>query len=258
MELGLQTFTVREVMKSPAQCEQTFRTLAALGIHTVELAVDYIKFPFTAASAEMLSDIFTRCGIRVASCQIKYKTASADIGLTAEFMHILGAAYITNSVIDLKLLTGGADAVRRYCGNLNTLKQQLEPHALQLGHHNHHYEFLKYEGKSVLQIMAQEFAGDFVLDSYWTQKGGGNVLTLLEELAGRVKIMHLRDFRIEPFGLFSGGKDAEIGNGNLPFRQILQKAAQCGVLYGMVEQKSKTPLDSVKTSWSALQDIATQ
>ena len=255
MKLGLQTFTVRALMKSPAQTEETFRALVGIGVRHVELAVDYLSFPFDATSAKMLADILARCGISAESCQIKYKTASENPQKTAEYMHILGAKYVTNSVIDLKLLTKGRAAVERYCAQLNALRENLLPHGIELGHHNHHYEFLKYDGKSALEWMAEYFTGDFVLDTYWCQKGGGNVLTLLEALHGRVKIMHLRDYRIEPFGLLSGGKDAEIGNGNIPFAQILKQAQAAGVLFGMVEQKTKTPMESVRFSWDTLKRI---
>lgn len=255
MEFGLQTFTVRGCMKTFAQTERTLHTLAETGIKNVELAVDYLRFPFTPDTARTLRGLFDASGIAVRSCQIKYATASADPKKTTDYLHCLGAQYVTNSVIDLKLLLKGTSAVREYCAMLNALHKELAEQNITLCHHNHHYEFLKYGGQSVLAIMAESFHGSFVLDTYWCQKGGGNMLTLLDDLAGRVPILHLRDFRVQPFGLLAGGKDAEIGAGNLPFPAIVQKAEKAGILYGVVEQKTKTPLDSVRQSWQYLESM---
>ncbi|MDR1629036.1 MAG: hypothetical protein LBS36_02315 [Oscillospiraceae bacterium] len=257
MKIGLQTFTTRALMKTDRGVDETFSFAAEQGLTCVELAVDYLKQPFTAATAKMIAAAAARHGIQVASCQIRYKTAAKDPSLTAEYMHILGAQIISNSVIDLTLLTKGKDGILRYCESLNALAQTLTEQSILLSHHNHHYEFLKYEGESVLNIMRGAFSGLFTLDTYWCQKGGGNVLTILDDFEGRIPILHLRDFQIKPLGLLQGGSDCEAGEGNLPFAAILKKAGQCGVRFGMIEQKTKTPKESVQTSAEHLLSLRT-
>jgi len=239
MQIGLQTFTIRELL-TPDTLGNAFAQVAALGIHNLELAVDYLPMPFTLDTAETVRAAADQHGLRVISCQIKYPTSSADVPFTIAYMHELGAQILTNSVIDLKLLALGRPGLLRYCEKLDRLKEQLAPAGIALAHHNHHFEFKRVGGQIALLYMAENSSLDFVLDTYWTQRAGGDILALLEALKGRLPLMHLRDF--------AGKADCEIGRGSIPFGDVLYAAQAAGVQCGMIEQKTKTPLESVKTS----------
>jgi len=245
MQIGLQTFTVRKLLHSPKVIDQVFSHLAKLGLNNLELAVDYLKFPFTVEQARWIRSLADKHGLRVRSCQIKYATAAADIPATIAYMRELGANILVNSTIDLNRMNS-RDGLLRYCEMLDELNYRLGD--ITLAHHNHHYEFLRMEEGNVLSFMAANSTVDFALDTYWCQRGGGNVLVLLEELRGRVPVMHLRDFTITKRGLITGGTDCEIGRGNIPFPAVLRAAQAAGVRYGMIEQKTKTLLESVRIS----------
>lgn len=255
MLLGLQTFTVRKLMSDEAGIDKTFASLSRLGFARLELAVDYLPLPFESATAKTISSLAEKHGLKVVSCQIKHKTASADIEKTAEFMNILGAGIVTNSVFDLKLLSKGAKGVAEYCGRLNDLNERLCKKGLALAHHNHHYEFLRFENENVLNIMKRSFEGGFALDTFWCQKGGGNILSLLNEFGSRVLLLHLRDYAINPFSLISSGTDAAAGRGNLPFADILAAAKANGVQFGFIEQKSRNPLEDCRHSINYLGNL---
>jgi len=248
MQIGLQTFTIRKLMRTPQALDAAFGQVAALGIQNLELAVGYIPFPFTVATARMIRGAADRHGLRVTSCQIKYETAAADVPATLAYMRELGAQILVNSVIDLKLLNRGEAGLLRYCGMLDTLKEKLAAGGVELAHHNHHYEFLRMGNQNVLAFMAAHSRVGFALDTYWTQRGGGSVPALLEELEGRVPVLHLRDFTITRRGLITGGTDCACGQGNIPFGAVLRAAEAAGVRWGMIEQKTKTPLESAGVS----------
>ena len=270
MKIGLQTFTVRRLMRTSKNIDKTFLALAEMGIENLEIAVDYLNFPFTESTARMLDETARRNGLKIASCQIKYKTASADPAKTAEWMRQLGAKTVVNSVIDVNLFMGGTgfisgqsamgqDGILRYCEQLNELAAQLKPYGIDLAHHNHHYEFMRCDytlnGGIVLDLMIKRFEGGFVFDTYWCQKGGGNVIELLGRLKGRVPVMHLHDFVVDPFGLLTGGKDAAVGEGAIPFGAVLNAAEAAGVEYGMIEQKTRRPLECVGKSVKTLNQL---
>ena len=239
MEIGLQTFTIRELL-TPENLNKTFTQIAGMGIHNLELAVDYLPMPFTIETARTVRAAADQNGLQIRSCQIKYPTSSKDIPLTIAYMQELGAQILTNSVIDLKLLALGGPGLRRYCEKLDQLKEQLVPAGIALAHHNHHFEFRRVGGQSALLYMAAHSSVNFALDTYWTRRAGGDILALLEALRGRVVLMHLRDF--------AGKSDCEIGRGDIPFKEILSAAERAGVEYGMIEQKTKTPIESVRIS----------
>jgi len=246
MQIGLQTFTIRELL-TPEKLSETFARIAGMGIHNLELAVDYLPMPFTLGTAKTVAVAAKENGLQIHSCQIKYPTSSKDIPLTIAYMQELGAQILTNSVIDLKLLALGGPGLRRYCGMLDQLKAELAPAGITLAHHNHHFEFKHVGGQSALLFMAENSSVDFAMDTYWTRRAGGDILSLLEALRGRVILMHLRDF--------AGKADCEIGRGDIPFKEILGAAAKADVQYGMIEQKTKTPIESVEISLQGVNHV---
>jgi len=239
MEIGLQTFTIRKLL-TPNLLDETLAQIAALGIKTLELAVDYLPMPFTLETAKTVRAAADRQGLRVRSCQIKYPTSSKDIPLTIAYMQGLDARILTNSAIDLKLLMRGRAGLLRYCEMLGRLQERLAPAGIALAHHNHHFEFRRVGGQIALLFLAAHSSVDFALDTYWTRRAGGDIPALLDALQGRVPLLHLRDC--------AGRADCEIGRGNIDFGEVLRAAEAAGVQYGMIEQKTKTPLESVAIS----------
>ncbi|MCL2494872.1 MAG: sugar phosphate isomerase/epimerase [Oscillospiraceae bacterium] len=239
MQIGLQTFTIRALL-TPDTLDETFSRIAGMGIKNLELAVDYLPMPFTLETAGAVRAAAEQHGLRIRSCQIKYSTSSKDVPLTIAYMHELGAQILTNSVIDLKALALGRSGLRRYCEKLDRLKEQFSPAGIAFAHHNHNYEFLRVGGQSVLLFMAENSSINFALDTYWTRRAGEDIFALLEALRGRVLLMHLRDC--------AGKADCEIGRGDIDFGDVLRAAENAGVRYGMIEQKTKTPMESVAIS----------
>jgi sugar phosphate isomerase/epimerase len=258
MQIGLQTFTIRELLTSE-KLDSTFEKIAALGIQNLELAVDYLPMPFALKTAEAVRSSADKQGLKIRSCQIKYPTSSKDIPLTIAYMQALGAQLLTNSVIDLKLLALGRFGLLRYCDKLDRLKARLASAGIALAHHNHHFEFKRVGGQYALLFMAEHSSIDFVLDTYWTRRAGGDIPALLDALSGRVPAMHLRDFANHPTNpAGSAGTpskaDCEIGHGDINFAAVLRAAEAAGVQYGMIEQKTKTPIESVKLSMRGIHD----
>jgi len=253
MELGLQTFTLHKLLRKPGDFDRYFARLAGMGIKNLELAVDYLPMAFSLDGAQLIHAAAQKHGLRIRSCQIKYAASSKDIANTTAFMQALGAEILVNSTIDLKLLNQGEKGLKNYCEMLEALRAKLAPAGIALAHHNHHYEFLRIGDGNALSFLAKNTSIDFALDTYWCQKGGGSAPALLDDLKGRVPVMHLRDFAITKRGLLTGGTDCEIGRGNISFGAILKAAEAAGVRYGMVEQKTKTPMESIALSWNFLQ-----
>lgn len=61
-----------------------------------------------------------------------------------------------------------------------------------------------------------------VLDTYWVQHGGYDVRKMIERLAGRIDILHLKDMGVS---LDEKKSDiTEVGNGNINFEDIIPLA----------------------------------
>jgi sugar phosphate isomerase/epimerase len=247
MKIGLQTYTVKKSISTPEGFDRTMAEVSAAGLKYIELAADYLGFPFNVKNARMMRDVLDKYGIRTVSCQIRQKRMEQDFPVCLEAFQILGTTCVTNSVIDVTCLRSAASVIQ-YAEQLEKYRQKLEANHLELAHHNHHFECLRFENKTVLDILAEHYHGGFVPDTYWLARGGIDPVGLILKLGERIKIMHIKDFRLKAtlFGLKP--VNAPIGEGNIDFEYILFKASRYGVAYAMIEQGGKDELANVKIS----------
>ena len=118
-------------------------------------------------------------------------------------------------------------------------------------YHNHHFELMKIGGEILLEKMCRDFAPEemgITLDTYWIQKAGGDPASWLEKLSGRVPCIHLKDMTYE-------GNMAVIGEGNINFDRVFEKAEKSGTKYMLVEQDDcygENPFDCLKRSYEFL------
>lgn len=146
--------------------------------------------------------------------------------------------------------------------------EKLKEHGIKLYYHNHHVEFVKYDGKYLLDILRDntKLIG-FEIDVHWVQRAGENPVTFLKKYHGRLELVHLKDYKIvEPD--FSGldlRKDmsaffqrftdivrfAEIGEGNLDFTSIIEASIETNAKYLFIEQDEtygRDPFESLQIS----------
>ena len=135
------------------------------------------------------------------------------------------------------------------------LAKKLEAYALRLKeydidlyYHAHTYEFHRWNGKPVLTHMKEQTkALGFELDSHWMWRGGVDPAAYLRSFAGRIRMQHLKDYRIglmpehfemkPDFDLFGSLEQfAEVGEGCLDMRAIIEAGLESGSEYFMIEQ----------------------
>lgn len=90
------------------------------------------------------------------------------------------------------------------------------------------------------------------LDVHWVQRGGCNPETWIRKLAGRIPVIHFKDFAmIEMNPVY-----CEIGEGNLEWNKIIQACRDTNVRWYSIEQDSPFPgrdiFDSMKISFDNL------
>ena len=67
------------------------------------------------------------------------------------------------------------------------------------------------------------------LDTYWVARGGRSPQDMIRDQHGRVKVVHLRDFRLQWRAFMLKPVDCELGNGNLDFKRIVDSCIDSGV-----------------------------
>ncbi len=161
-------------------------------------------------------------------------------------------------------------ATEEFIAKANQFATRLRGDGITLTFHNHHVEFAKYDGKRIID-MIRDGAPDlrFEVDVHWVQRSGVNPVSFLNEYAGLVDLIHLKDYRVghlpgDAVKLLAAGDHAgfmnaftgiiefaEVGEGNLDFTAIIETALATGVTWMLVEQDNlygRDPFDCLTTS----------
>lgn len=157
-----------------------------------------------------------------------------------------------------------------FCRHAEEAAVRLAGEGITLYYHNHHVEFAKREGTTLLDIIRTEAPTmRLEIDVHWVQRGGKDPVRTLEKYAGVVDLLHLKDYRIgelspEVFDAVRRGDSAtfmqafmgvvefgEVGEGNLEWTEIIDQAIDSGAEYLFIEQDQhygRDPYDSLETS----------
>ena len=142
--------------------------------------------------------------------------------------------------------------MKELAAKLNAAGKVLADAGQVLSYHNHHIEFRRVAGKTILEHIYELTDPRYLKgepDTYWIQVGGGEPTEWCNRLKGRLPQMHMKDYTIT--GPENKPTMAEIGNGNLNWKSIVQAADAAGCEWYIVEQDTcpSDPFDSLRQSF---------
>jgi sugar phosphate isomerase/epimerase len=281
LPIGLQLYTVGAAARK--DLNGTLSKVAAAGYQTVELAGLYGNSP--QAMRKAADD----AGLKYTSIHIQPRSSNGEPGfdqppeVLAASMQVLGLADV---VLPMFLMpahlpkpdakSGGyagyldqvgplitADDWKATAAFLNTKGAALQKVGLRLSYHNHNVEFRPIGDTCGLEILLENTdpkVVHFEMDVGWVAAGGADPIKILEHRKGRFKMMHVKDLMATTKTNYAMQQDpAEVGNGMLPWRKILDVAYATGVRKFYVEQEPPfkgDPLDSIAISAKYLSAIA--
>jgi sugar phosphate isomerase/epimerase len=156
------------------------------------------------------------------------------------------------------------DGYMRAIDLINSAGRELAKEGVYISYHNHAQEFRRFSnGKRGMDLLFENFdpAGvHFILDTHWLQSGGADILEWMEKCRGRLQYLHVKDYRIAPANYETGIGDADkqfsqIGDGQLPWQQIIDKGLEQGIKAFIVEQDKcydMDPFDCAAQSYTTL------
>ena len=256
---------------------ETLRKVSAIGYNAVEIS----QIPMTPENVDELDRSRTELGMDIAalSVNIEGRKGMPVESLADNFDKIVDdAKRLDSSLLRIGMLPFGAmkslDSVIEFAKQANGYAERLQEQGISLYYHNHHIEFAKFDGKYMLDIIAENSpAMGMEIDVHWVQRGGLDPVRTLEKYAGKTAMVHLKDYRIgqlpeASFGLLEKGdfagfmaefrnvvQFAEVGEGNLDFPSIIPAAVAAGAQYLLVEQDElygRTVWDALQTSYDNL------
>ena len=244
MKIGAQLFTVREFCKTLDDFAETLKKVADIGYRTVQVSG---TCPFEGA---WLKEQLDKNGLQ---CVLTHTPVPR---LTDELDQVI-ADHTTFGCERIGLGWWAFDpefhgmSYERFMELFPPMMKKMKAGGKYFMYHNHDQEFKKLDGKLVIERLMEEIPAEdmgFTLDTFWVQAGGGDPAQWLEKLSGRIPCIHLKDYAY-------GRKMAVVGEGNINFDRVFEKAEAGGTQYMLVEQddcNGESPFDCLKRSYDYL------
>lgn len=269
-KIGVQAMMLKEKFEELGPYE-TLKKVSELGYNSVEIS----QIPMTDENVTEIKRARDEFNLEVASLSANVKPAPGNDDLETNFDKIVDNC----KTLDVDLVRIGMlpfesmkslETVLDFCREANEYAIKLKEHGIKLYYHNHHVEFKKYDGKFLLDIIAEECPDlGFELDLHWVQRAGASPIETLKRFAGKVDLIHLKDYRVgdipeEAFASLDEGdvmtfynaftniiEFAELGQGSMDYKPIIEQALESGVRYMLVEQDmlyGRDPFDCLADS----------
>ncbi|NIK77143.1 sugar phosphate isomerase/epimerase [Paenibacillus castaneae] len=257
---------------------ETMRKLNELGYHCVEVS----QIPMTAVNVSELKRACADFDIKIASLSAALEpmmpgmpgeTLINDFDKIVNDCRTLDCNFLRIGMLPLNIMDN-KDKIMAFIEKAELMANRLAEHGIELYYHNHHIEFAKYDGEYLLDLMKNSTSKlGFELDVHWIQRAGVDAIELIKNYAGRISLLHLKDYRIGQMDLSEiDFKDmskffqaftnviefAEVGEGNLDMKGIIEAGLESGAQYFLVEQDElygRDPFDCLKTSGDNLRKL---
>jgi sugar phosphate isomerase/epimerase len=238
--IGLQLYTLRDALGKDAA--GTLRAVAEAGYRQVEM----FGFP----NCQPLIDGAKAAGLAMHSTHFQWDSvvnpkddSFDDFKKIIERAAEIGLSHLVVPYLQDEFRRS-LDDYRKLAENFNKAAALTKEVGIQLGYHNHAFEFEpKDGGKTGFDIFEAEFSDDmhFELDVFWVKVAGVDPSALLGKLGGgRISQLHLKDLKegiaIPNFGSLPQDAFQEVGDGVIPMAPLLAAAAKAGVTHCHVEQ----------------------
>ena len=256
-KIGLQTFTIRQNIRTPDKLEHTLAFYASKGISNFELA----KIKFNSKELNILKALQINCGIRYSACQITLKKIIKNFEFLIDFCSKLNIKYLEVSVIPFMHFIKGKKGILELGRILNELGKKTGQKGIMLLYHHHNFELIKFNNDISLDVLIEntnmEYV-NFVCDTYWLARSGYNPVKFTEDRIHRIKGIHLRDNLFE----FKKGRfrstDGALGEGTIDFYSILKPAINKKIDFYSIEQDTNNPEADIMKSLSHIKYITGQ
>ncbi|MGE8080805.1 sugar phosphate isomerase/epimerase family protein [Peribacillus loiseleuriae] len=257
---------------------ETMRKINELGYHAVEVS----QIPMTAENVSELKRASLDFDIKIAAMSAALEPmlpGAPGETLTDDFEKIvsdcktLDCNFLRIGMLPLTVM-GDKDKIMDFINKAEVMAERLADHGIELYYHTHHLEFQKYDGEYLLDLIKNNTTKlGFELDVHWIQRAGVNPVDFIKQYAGRISLLHLKDYRIGQMNLaevdfndmskfmdiFTNTIEfAELGEGNLDMNAIIEAGLESGAQYFLVEQDNtygRDPFDCLQTSAEHLRKI---
>ena len=265
--IGLQAMMLKNAVAELGAFE-AFRRANEIGYRVAELS----QIPLTGETVAELQRAraelgFEYCALSGSLAPGSGNSLEEDFDQVVADCRTLGSDMVRIGMLPIPSMRS-IETVLDFCRRADAAAERLSDEGIALYYHNHHVEFAKIDGRYLLDVIAE--ASPHVgleLDAHWIARGGLDPARVIAQYAGRVRMVHLKDYRIalpdagiidaveqgdySAWGTAWNGlvQFAEVGEGNLGWPEIIEASIRSGAEYLLVEQDELYG----RTVWEALE-----
>ncbi len=263
--VAIQMYSLREAAKS--NLYGTLKQVKAMGYDGVEFAGLY------GHTGEEIREMLDDIGLTAISAHVPYRTMEEDPDVFKTYAAI-GCQYVAVPHISADKLAGHEN-YDKFIADLKVFCQKAKDEGMTMLYHNHDFEFETCGGKYCLEHMYDDVPAALLqaeLDTCWINVGGEEPSGYVRKFAGRLPVLHLKDFWGEKTeGMYEligvekkpvrpeGFEFRPVGYGKQDFVSILEAAKDAGVQWVVVEQDHPSmglnPLECAKKSIDYIRTI---
>jgi len=254
--IGLELYSVRNELVR--DLPKTLETVAKIGYQVVEFYSPYFDWalPYAKEVRARMDDLGLRC--YSTHNHIESFAPGETMGKAIELNQILGTRYIV--MASSPRWASGVEGWKRLCGQLSNATDQLQPHGLSAGYHNHQAEWARLEGdQRIMDFIAANTPKDFVLqlDVGTCVETDSHPVEWVKANPGRIKIVHVKDWAPDDVAHTKGYK-VLFGEGVTPWKELINALESVGgVEFYLMEQEGSrfSEFDTVRRcldSWKKM------
>jgi sugar phosphate isomerase/epimerase len=247
--IAAQLYTLREFLKTPEEIVQTMKKVRKIGYEAVQLS------GLGTIDPGQLKEIVDSEGLTVCATHISFQRLCDELEQVMQEHKLWNCKYVGIGGMPAEY-RDSSEGFARFASEASVIGRKLADNGFKFIYHNHAFEFTKFDGVTGMDILLEKSdpeAFGFEIDTYWVQHGGGDPAEWIRKVKGRMDVVHFKDREVvknEPVM-------AEVGEGNLNWKAIIQACRDTDVKWYCVEQDvcRRDPFDSLAISLRNLKSM---
>lgn len=250
MILGAQLYTTRNFTQSLIDLERTLLNIKEIGYTTVQLSAIG-----GGIQPESIKEICDKLGLKIVLTHSDINRILYDTENLIEEHSIMGCDYIGLGSLPEKYRD--PDWFTYFVEDFREPLKKIAAAGKLFMYHNHNFEFEKKNGVRLIEQMVEAFSPSemgIILDTYWVQAAGADILMWIDLLRDRIPCIHLKDMTVKGMEI----RMAPVMEGNMNFPAILDALKNTNAKYLLVEQDncySRGVFQCLKTSYNNLSSL---
>lgn len=252
--IGIQLYTLRDYIKTPEDFDSTLARLEKMGVTDVQISAigDF--------AAETQAQILKKHSMKVCITHKSYDLITKESERLVSEHKTIGCDAIGLGYADEELRKD-AKRTAEFISAVQASAEIFKKSGMTFNYHNHDFEFKNYENSDI--CMMDQLLCDtdpelfhFIPDVAWIDYAGQNPSELLKKMAGRVKVVHFKDYITDKDGK---RRFVSLGKGVVDLKKCYDTVCELEIPYIMYEQDDEwtdgDAFRSCEESWEYLKKL---